>query len=246
MRAKDQHCSARSVTGSHRGSPLTTSRRVVTKMPSVEQADRFFELFPNCPLIVLVRDGRNVSESGVKSFGWSYERAFDRWRRAADVVLELQRRHCRQPAFRGRAVRGRRRHPARDDAPALRRRRARPGALPVRARSRPCRYAGRSTLRSEPVPTCTGPPSSGPSDFDPHARFESWTQPPSPSLRSGRRRPAAGARLRALRHDGRRVDHRAARYRLEQLVQAASHASTCPASRVVPGGQFCESKGASE
>ncbi len=33
-------------------------RRIVTKMPSVEQVDRFFDLFPACPLVVIVRDGR--------------------------------------------------------------------------------------------------------------------------------------------------------------------------------------------
>lgn len=70
-----------------------SERRIVTKMPSVEQAHRFFDLFPGCPLVILVRDGRNVCESGVRSFGWSYERAFRRWSMAADIVLEIQRAH---------------------------------------------------------------------------------------------------------------------------------------------------------
>lgn len=66
-----------------------SERRVVTKMPSVEGADRFRTLFPRSPLLVLVRDGRSLCESGVRTFGWSYERAFRRWRDAADIVLDL-------------------------------------------------------------------------------------------------------------------------------------------------------------
>lgn len=64
-------------------------KRVVTKMPSVERLDRFGDFFPDCPLVLLVRDGRSVCESGVKSFGWSYERAFHRWSTAADAVLDV-------------------------------------------------------------------------------------------------------------------------------------------------------------
>lgn len=66
-----------------------SDRRVVTKMPSVEGVDRFRALFPRSPLLVLVRDGRSLCESGVRTFGWSYERAFRRWRDAADTVIDL-------------------------------------------------------------------------------------------------------------------------------------------------------------
>lgn len=69
-----------------------SDRRVVTKMPSVESASNYFDLFAGCPLVVIVRDGRSVSESGTRSFGWSYERAFRRWNQAARIVLDLQER----------------------------------------------------------------------------------------------------------------------------------------------------------
>lgn len=75
-----------------------SERRVVTKMPSVEEAQRFFELFDS-PLVLIVRDGRSVCESGVRSFGWSYERAFRRWNAAAEIVLDLQQRHGDNPSF---------------------------------------------------------------------------------------------------------------------------------------------------
>ena len=75
------------------------NRRVVTKMPSVEQVDRFFDLFPSCSLVVIIRDGRSVCESGVNTFGWSYERAFRRWACAADRVLAAEGRYGDHPSF---------------------------------------------------------------------------------------------------------------------------------------------------
>lgn len=74
-------------------------QRVVTKMPSVEQARNFFEVFPASPLVVLVRDGRSVCESGVRSFGWSYERAFRRWRNAARQVIALAAEYSGRDGF---------------------------------------------------------------------------------------------------------------------------------------------------
>ena len=74
-----------------------SDRRVVTKMPSVDQVTQFFDLFDDCPLVLIVRDGRNVCESGHNSFGWSYERAFHRWTRAADAVLAVRERFGDDP-----------------------------------------------------------------------------------------------------------------------------------------------------
>lgn len=76
-----------------------SERRVVTKMPSVEQALNYFDLFADCPLVLIIRDGRSVSESGVRSFGWSYERAFRRWTQAAEIVLALREQHGDKPHF---------------------------------------------------------------------------------------------------------------------------------------------------
>ncbi|MEM7271499.1 MAG: sulfotransferase [Actinomycetota bacterium] len=76
-----------------------STKRIVTKMPTVEQAQHYFSLFPDSPLVVIVRDGRSVAESGVKSFGWSYERAFRRWNMAAEIVLQLQRDHGDRDGF---------------------------------------------------------------------------------------------------------------------------------------------------
>lgn len=77
----------------------SADRRVVTKMPDVAQVDRFFKIFPDCPLVILVRDGRSTCESIVKSFGWSYERAFRRWSNAAGEVVRFRDEHVNDPRF---------------------------------------------------------------------------------------------------------------------------------------------------
>ena len=170
-------------------------RRVVTKMPSVEQAERFFELFPDCPLVVLVRDGRNVSESGVKSFGWSYERAFDRWRRAADVVLDLQRQHADNPRF---AVV--RYEDVVDDPVGVMRQLCDVAALdPERypfAEIEKVPVRGSSTLRSEHGSDLHWTPVERTTDFDPRSRFKSWDD-----HLHRRFEAVAGSQQRALGYD---------------------------------------------
>ncbi len=64
--------------------------RVVTKTPSVRNLKYFFRFFPRAYLLILVRDGRAVVESRVKSFGESYETAMRRWAAGADTLLRFQ------------------------------------------------------------------------------------------------------------------------------------------------------------
>ena len=67
-----------------------SDRRVVTKMPSVQNAQLFFDVFRSSPLVVVVRDGRSLAESGARTFGWTYERAFRSYAGSAQVLLDLQ------------------------------------------------------------------------------------------------------------------------------------------------------------
>ncbi len=60
---------------------------LITKTPSTVGIENFFEFFPNDPLIILIRDGRAVVESGVKSFGWEYEEAMRAWSDSARRIL---------------------------------------------------------------------------------------------------------------------------------------------------------------
>lgn len=67
--------------------------RVVTKTPRVDNLSEFPRLFPNVPLLILVRDGRNVVESGIKTFGWHRGWAVREWARAAQTILAFDDAH---------------------------------------------------------------------------------------------------------------------------------------------------------
>lgn len=63
---------------------------LLTKTPSVAGIENFFDLFPDAYLIIIIRDGRAVVESGVRSFEWNYEDAMWRWREGARAILNLK------------------------------------------------------------------------------------------------------------------------------------------------------------
>ena len=75
----------------------TTAQRVVTKTPRVDNLALFFRLFPNAHLLILVRDGRAVLESGIKSFGWNRESAMHRWADAARAIVAFDEAHRDTP-----------------------------------------------------------------------------------------------------------------------------------------------------
>lgn len=66
-----------------------TLRMFATVTPSVNNLEFFLKIFPEAHLLILVRDGRSVVESGVKSFGWDYQHAMRRWALAARTVLSF-------------------------------------------------------------------------------------------------------------------------------------------------------------
>ena len=70
-----------------------SGRRLVVKNPSVRHLDRFFDFFPNAHLLVLVRDGRSVTQSCMATFGWSFERAAHAWADAADAIQKFRMTH---------------------------------------------------------------------------------------------------------------------------------------------------------
>lgn len=70
-------------------------KRLVNKTPSVDHLDSCFELFPEAYLLILIRDGRAIVESGMRSgFGWSFEWATRCWDWSARKVLEYDDRHA--------------------------------------------------------------------------------------------------------------------------------------------------------
>ena len=70
---------------------------VVTKTPSVRGLEHVPRLLPEARVLVVVRDGRDVAESGVRSLDWTYEAAFRTWAAGAEKVVE--RLGCDPPDF---------------------------------------------------------------------------------------------------------------------------------------------------
>lgn len=64
-------------------------RRIVTKTPRVDNLSEFPRFFPNVRLLILMRDGRAVVESGIKTFGWHRGWAIKEWSRAAKTIRDF-------------------------------------------------------------------------------------------------------------------------------------------------------------
>lgn len=62
----------------------------LTKTPSVEGIGNIDLLFPGAVPIVLVRDGRSLVESFIRTFGGDFEVCSARWKRSARIILDWQ------------------------------------------------------------------------------------------------------------------------------------------------------------
>ena len=65
----------------------------LTKTPSVTGLENIFEIFPEAFLILIIRDGRTVVESGVRSFDWDYEIATRKWAAAANTIYQIKKKY---------------------------------------------------------------------------------------------------------------------------------------------------------
>jgi Sulfotransferase family len=75
-----------------------TTKRVVTKSPSVRNIGSFFDLFPNACILIAVRDGRSVVESALRS--WTDLSADDvahEWADGARDLLTFLDKHADNP-----------------------------------------------------------------------------------------------------------------------------------------------------
>jgi protein-tyrosine sulfotransferase len=72
--------------------PVPADRRVLIKMPSVQYLDRFFTMFPYEDLMILLRDGRDLVHSTLKTWRYlSFIQVCLRWDRSARMILGLRR-----------------------------------------------------------------------------------------------------------------------------------------------------------
>ena len=73
---------------------LPPERRMLLKVPSVQYLTCFFSMFPEERLLVLVRDGRDVVHSTVRTWPQlRFSMVCRRWRRAAEMVLRFDAIH---------------------------------------------------------------------------------------------------------------------------------------------------------
>ncbi|MDV7102901.1 sulfotransferase [Vibrio sp. TH_r3] len=63
---------------------------LISKTPSVKNIKNFIDLFPDTKLIILIRDGRSLVESGCRSFNWDFEKACFDWNYAAKKIKKFQ------------------------------------------------------------------------------------------------------------------------------------------------------------
>lgn len=75
-------------------------QRMLLKMPGVQYLDYFYSVFPYENLLLLVRDGRDVVTSTVRTWPQiRFTHACRRWRRSADQILRFQERHSGRPGY---------------------------------------------------------------------------------------------------------------------------------------------------
>jgi hypothetical protein len=67
----------------------SAAKTLITKTPSANNLGNFFRFFPRARLLILVRDGRAVVESAIKSFGSEAEKEIRAWADATSRVLEF-------------------------------------------------------------------------------------------------------------------------------------------------------------
>ena len=151
----------------------TGGRRLVTKTPRVDNLHLFPRLFPTAKLMILVRDGRAVVESGIKTFRWNREWAIQQWAQAARTIIRFDADHGGED----RHVIVRYEDLWRDLRPQLERIFTFLGLDPARydfadAENLPVR--GSSTVRSSGDNVHWQPVAKS-ADFDPMSRFRHWS-----------------------------------------------------------------------
>ncbi len=73
--------------------PESAPMRLIARSPSVENLKYFFKFLPRVQLLIIVRDGRAVTESGTKSFKRStYEVSMREWEEAARSIIDFDQR----------------------------------------------------------------------------------------------------------------------------------------------------------
>lgn len=79
---------------------IPPNQHLFTKMAGVQYLDLFFQMFPDEQLLLLVRDGRDVVQSTLKSWpSLGFVNVCRRWQRSAGMVLACQKKFAGNPAY---------------------------------------------------------------------------------------------------------------------------------------------------
>jgi len=69
----------------------------ITKTPSVVNIEYATKLFPKSKFIILVRDGKNVIESGVVGFNWDYKSAIKKHALYGNYIVRFMKKNKNNP-----------------------------------------------------------------------------------------------------------------------------------------------------
>jgi len=188
--------------------------RVISKTPRVENLDLFFRFFPNAKLLVLVRDGRSVMESGIRTFGWRRESVLHL---LADAARTINRFEKSSPSDKERYRILRYEDLWQDTEPRLRELfdflELEMGTYDLeQALNLPVR--GSSQLTSQQDSTVHWDPVERSGDFDPLSRFADWSD-----AQHYRYNQVAGEAMQALGYPCKKVNDPLGLFRLQGLFQ---------------------------
>jgi len=69
--------------------PKEKVKAFVTKTPHTYNIDKFFDLLPHAKLVLIIRNGPDAIESGVKSFNWNYDDSFQMYNESGQRILKF-------------------------------------------------------------------------------------------------------------------------------------------------------------
>lgn len=77
---------------------VPAGKRLLLKVPDVQFLDRFFAVFPGENLLLLMRDGRDVVNSTIKSWpGRKFAEVCTLWDKSARAMLHFEKHHAGEP-----------------------------------------------------------------------------------------------------------------------------------------------------